>query len=147
MRRTNIGPCQRSEAGTNDHRGEVPGRTCQRLSMPGAIRLNMKIVIAGSGLFADGSLQSDEFVPGAYCFGRQVTPVVGIDRCLERNASGDLDARLNETVELGWVVGEQHDSCTVQRSQYHRSSSVVALIVFETQHRVGVARIEPFVLQ
>src|SRR4051812_36778277 len=147
MRRTNIGPCQRSEAGTNDHRGEVPGRTCQRLSMSGAIRLNMKIVIAGSGLFADGSLQSNEFVPGADCFGRQVTPVVGIDRRLERNASGDLDTRLNETVELGWIVGKQHDSRTVQGSQHHCRSSIVALVVLETQHRVGVAGIEPRVLQ
>jgi hypothetical protein len=107
----------------------------------------MKIVIAGSGLFADGSFQSNKFVPGAYCFGRQVTPVVGIDRRLERNAGGDFDTRLNETVELGWIVGKQHDARTVQGSQHHRRSSIVALIVLETQHRVGVARIQPGVLQ
>ena len=107
----------------------------------------MKIGIACSGLFAGGSFQSNEFMAGAYCFCRQVTPVVGIDRRLERNAGGDLDAGLNETVELGWIVGKQHDPRAVEGSQHHRRSSIVALIVLETQHRIGVARIQPGVLQ
>src|SRR3954470_9993435 len=122
MRRTNTGPCQRSEAGTNDHRGEVPGRTCQRLSMLGAIRLNMKIVIAGSGLFADGSLQSNEFVPGADCFGRQVTPVVGIDRRLERNAGADtIPALMRPSSLAGLLV-----SSTI-RVQF-RDRSIIAAV-------------------
>ncbi len=72
MRRTNTGRCQRSEIGTSGHRGEVPGRTCQRLSMPGVIRLNMKIGIAGSGLFAGGSFQSNEFMAGVSSEGEDI---------------------------------------------------------------------------
>src|SRR3954464_11713557 len=113
------------------------------MSMPGIIRLNMNIVIAGSGLFAGGSFQTNEFMAGAYGFCRQVTPVVRVDRRFERNAGGDLDAGLYETVELGWIIGKQHDPRTVEESQYHRRSSIVALVVLETQHRVGVARIQP----
>jgi hypothetical protein len=30
------------------------------------------------------------------------------DRCLDRHAAGDLDARLGEAVELGRIVGEQY---------------------------------------
>ena len=86
-------------------------------------------------------------MPGAYCFRRQITPVVGIDWGLERNAGGDLDAGFCETVELGRVVGKQHDPRAVQGSQHLRRNSVVALVVLEAQRRVGVARIEPAVLQ
>ena len=85
-------------------------------------------------------------MPGACCFRRQITLVVGIDRGLERNAGGNLDAGLGETVELGWVVGKQRDPRAMQGSQHHRRNAIVALIVLEAQRRVGVARIEPAVL-
>ena len=111
------------------------------------IQLNANGGIADSGLFAGRRFQSTKFVPGAYCFCRQVTPVVGIDRRLERNAGGDLDAGFCEPVEFCRVVGKQHDPRAVQGSQHERRNSIVALIVLEAEHRVGVARIEPRVLQ
>jgi len=111
------------------------------------IQLNANRGIAQSGLFAGGSFQSREFMPGAYGFRRQITPVVGIDCGLERNAGGDFDAGFCETVELGWVVGKQHDPRAIQGSQHHRRNSIVALIILEAQRRVGVARIETAVLQ
>src|SRR5258707_4917521 len=98
MRRTNKDLLRRLETGMNGHRGAGSARTCQRLSAEGMIQFKANRGIAQSGFFASRGFQSNEFVPGAYCFRRQIAPVVGIDWGLERNAGGDLDAGFCYTV-------------------------------------------------
>ena len=108
------------------------------------IRLNANRGIAGSGLFAGRSFQINEFMPGACCFRRQITLVVGIDRGLERNAGGDINAGC-ETIELGRIVGKQRSACNPgfaasRRNAIARSSS-------SNPASCSIARIEPAVLQ
>ena len=87
-----------------------------------------------------------ELVAGARRLRRQIAAVVGIDRRLERHPAGDLDAGLGETVELGRVVGQQHDARAVEHLQHARGNAVVALVVIEAERGVGIDRVEAVVL-
>ena len=48
-----------------------------------------------------------EPVSGTRYLRRHITPVVGIDRHLERHPAGNFNGDLCETVELGQIVAEQ----------------------------------------
>ena len=76
---------------------------------------------------------------------RHVTTVVGIDRRVERHPAGDFNTGLGKTVELGRIVGEQHDPRAVQHPQHMRSDSVIALIIVKAQCGVGVEGVEAVV--
>jgi hypothetical protein len=82
-----------------------------------------------------------------HSLGDHITTVVGIDRRLEWHSVGDFNARACQTVELGWIVGEQHNPRAIQYPQHMCGDPVIALIVIEAERDVGVEGIEAVVLQ
>src|SRR5664279_3540709 len=87
-----------------------------------------------------------EPVPGPSGLRRQIAAIVGIDRRLKRHPSRNLDSRFGETVELGWIIRQEHDAVAVEHLQHAGSDAVVALVVIETKRRVGINGVEPIVL-
>ena len=59
-----------------------------------------------------------EAVSGTLRPGDHIAAVVGIDRRFQRHPAGDLDAGAGKAVELGRIVGKQHDPCAVQHLQH-----------------------------
>jgi hypothetical protein len=88
-----------------------------------------------------------EPVSGTRCLRRHITVVVGIDRRLERHPAGNFNAGLCGTVELGRIVGEQHDPRAVQHPEQACGDAIIALIVVEAECGVGVEGVEAVVLQ
>src|ERR1039457_6247559 len=87
-----------------------------------------------------------EPVPGPSGLRSQITAIVRIDRRLKRHPSRNLDSRFGETVELGWIIRQEHDAIALEHLQHAGSNAVVALVVIETKRRVGINCIEPIVL-
>src|SRR4051794_8913872 len=68
----------------------------------------------------------------------EITPVVCIDGPLQRDAAGNLDAGLGEAVKLGWIVRQQQHARAAEDLQHAHGDAVVALVVIETERRIGV---------
>src|SRR5262245_45414507 len=115
MRRTSTGPPQRPRVGARRHAGAALYLAYQGLSASVMILLR-ETAITKSGRILGRCLERDELVPGTHGLCRQVTLVVRGDRSLERYACCDLDTGFGQSVELGRIVGEQHDPRAVERS-------------------------------
>src|SRR5471032_263785 len=87
-----------------------------------------------------------EPVPGPSGLRSQITAIVRIDRCLKRHPSRNLDSRFGETVELGWIIRQEHDAIALEHLQHAGSDAVVALVVIKTKRRVGINGVEPIIL-
>ena len=67
-----------------------------------------------------------EAMPGAHGLGGQIAAILGIDRRMQRHAPADLDAGAGKAVQLGRIVGQQHDAAAAEqlqgRGSCHRKS-------------------------
>ena len=88
-----------------------------------------------------------EPVLGTHCLRCHVTTVIGIDRRIEWHPAGNLNAGRCQAVELGRVVGQQHDPRAVQHPEHMCGDAVVALIIVEAERGVGVEGVEAVILQ
>src|ERR1039458_2018483 len=75
-----------------------------------------------------------------------IRAIVRIDRRLKRHPSRNLDSRFGETVDLGWIIRQEHDAIALEHLQHAGSNAVVALVVIEPKLCVGINRVEPIVL-
>ena len=87
-----------------------------------------------------------EPVPGPGRFRSKIAAIIGLNRRFQRHPAYDLNSRLGQTVELGRVVGEQHDARAVEHLQHSRGDTVVALIVIKAERCIGIDRVEPALL-
>ena len=83
-----------------------------------------------------------ELVSSARRFGREITPVVGVDRAMQRHPPRDIDAGAREPVKLARVVGHQANPGAAKHLQHADGDPVVALIIVEPENAVGVDRVE-----
>ena len=86
-------------------------------------------------------------MPGAHGLGGQIAAILGIDRRMQRHAPADLDAGAGKAVQLGRIVGQQHDAAAAEQLQHARRDPIVALIVLETERHIGIDRVEAGILQ
>src|SRR5450830_429933 len=124
-------PCRSPRAFFATKIATLPISSCQRGPIPIRIRW-----------VGERSHEMIEPVPGPSRFRRQIAAVVGVTWRLKRHPSCDLNSSLSETVELGWVIGEQHDASAVEHLQHPRGDTVVALIIIEAESRVGINRVK-----
>src|SRR5262245_65433138 len=88
-----------------------------------------------------------ELMSTASRLSREIAPVAGVDRAMQRDPPGDIDARTREPVNVGRVVGHQANSRAAKDLQRADGNPVVAFIIFESENAVGVERVEPCILQ
>ncbi len=88
-----------------------------------------------------------ELVARPFRLGGEIALVVGVDRPVQRQAPRHLDARFREAVQLCRIVGQQPHPGAAQHLQHARRHAVVALVVVEAQHRVGVDGVEASILE
>src|SRR5687768_10185702 len=101
----------------------------------------------GCGGLRQRRQQMIELVPGAYRLGCKITPVVGVDRPVQRYPATTFDSRLCQPIELGGIVGEQLYPRAAEDLQHTGSHAVVTLVVIEAQGDIGVERVKAVVLQ
>ena len=68
----------------------------------------------------------------------QIAGIIATDRRLDRQTSGDLNPRSSQAVDLGRIVGEQHDTLDSEHFQHAGGDAVVALVIVETKRGVCV---------
>src|SRR5215471_4619930 len=66
---------------------------------------------------------------------------------MQGHAARYVDAGMSEAVELGWIVGQQPHPRAAEQLQHAHRDAVIAFVVVEAQHGVGVDGIETVVLQ
>src|SRR5262245_35833206 len=88
-----------------------------------------------------------KLVPSARRLGREIAPVVGVDRAMERHSSADIEAGASESLKFAWVVSQQANSGAAKHLQHAGGDAVIAFIIVEPESAVGVERVEPSILQ
>ena len=78
----------------------------------------------------------DELMSSARGLCSQIAGIVAIDRRLNRQASGDLNAQSSQAVDLGRIVSEQHNASDSEHFQHAGGDTVVALVIVETKRDV-----------
>ena len=88
-----------------------------------------------------------ELVSSARRLGREIAPVIGVDRAMQGHPPDDIDAIAREPVKLARVVSHQANPGAAKHLQHADGDPVVALIVLESDNAVGVDRVESSILQ
>src|SRR5262249_55637110 len=114
---------------------------------PGYKAGKLRTVALGLAGFRKRGDEVIEPMAGALELGGEVAAVVGVDRRVERQPPGHVDAGTGEAVELRRIVGEEAHARAAEDLEHARGDAVVALVVVEAERGVGVDRVETLVLE
>src|SRR5262249_41050963 len=84
---------------------------------------------------------------GAGCLGGKVATVFRIDLRMQCDARADLDAAFHQCFELAGIVRQELNAICPDHLEHARRHPIIALVVIEAEHHVGVHGVEPIVLK
>src|SRR5690348_9755496 len=88
-----------------------------------------------------------QLMPRTYRFGREISLVMSSHWSFERNTRRDLNSGTGQAIQLERIVGEQEDPGAIQYLEHQCGCAIVALVIVKAQRRIGIAGIEPTILQ
>ena len=74
--------------------------------------------------------------------GREIAPIVGVDRAVQRHPPEDIDAGAREPIKLARVAGHQSNPGAAKHLQHADGDTVVAFVIIEPENAVSVHRVD-----